>query len=122
MKLFVLKDDLDEQVRDILTEEEAHDIIEYLSNFDEKLAKNWKSRNKNNKDRLQSGNPRELCQVAKGLMRLKSRRDKPLSNSDRKQLQKALRLLAEELGRVFDEEAESMVKKLREACRDSLAA
>jgi RNA polymerase-interacting CarD/CdnL/TRCF family regulator len=55
-------------------------------------------------------------------MRLKSRRNKPLSNSDRKQLQKALRLLAEELGRVLDEEAEVMEAKLREACIDSLAA
>ena len=55
-------------------------------------------------------------------MRLKKQRKKPLSNSDRRQLQKAFRLLAEELGRVLDEEAEVMEDKLREACRDSLAA
>lgn len=122
LKLTILEKDLDEQVREILTEEEAQEIIEYLSNFDEKLAKNWKRRNRNNKDRLTSGDPRELCEVAKGLMRLKSRRKAPLSNSDRAQLQKAFRLLAEELGKVLDEEVETMEEKLREACLDSLAA
>lgn len=122
MRLSVRRDDLEDQVREILTEEEAHEIIDYLARFDEKLAKNWKKRNANNKERLTSGNPREVCQVAKGLMRLKKQRKKPLSNSDRRQLQKAFRLLAEELGRVLDEEAEVMEDKLREACRDSLAA
>ena len=122
LRLSVRRDDLEDQVREILTEEEAHEIIDYLAGFDEKLAKNWKKRNANNKERLTSGNPREVCQVAKGLMRLKKQRKKPLSNSDRRQLQKAFRLLAEELGRVLDEEAEVMEDKLREACRDSLAA
>lgn len=122
LRLSVLKRDLDDQVREILSEDEAHEVIEYLSAFDQKLAKNWKSRNRNNQERLTSGNPRELCEVAKGLMRLKKRREKPLSNSDRKQLKKAFRLLAEELGRVLDEEPETMRKKLREACIDSLAA
>ena len=122
LRLSLRRDDLEDQVREILTEEEAHEIIGYLAGFDEKLAKNWKRRNANNKDRLTSGDPREVCQVAKGLMRLKKQRKKPLSNSDRRQLQKAFRLLAEELGRVLDEEAEVMEDKLREACRDSLAA
>ena len=122
MRLSILKKDIDEHVRDIITEAEAHEIIEYLSSYDEKLAKNWKRRNHNNKERLTSGDPREICIVAKGLMELKYRRKKPLSNSDRRQLQRALRLLAEELGRVLDEEAEIMEEKLREACLDSLAA
>lgn len=122
MNLSILRSDLDDQVREILTEDEAHEIIEYLCDFDEKLAKNWKSRNANNQERLTSGDPRELCQVAKGLMRLKSNRDKPLSNTDRNQLKKALRMLAEELGRVLGEKAEVMNARLREACRDSLAA
>ncbi|HIB64910.1 MAG TPA: hypothetical protein EYO33_07325 [Phycisphaerales bacterium] len=122
LRLSILKKDIDEHVRDIITEAEAHEIIEYLSSYDEKLAKNWKRRNHNNKERLTSGDPREICIVAKGLMELKYRRKKPLSNSDRRQLQRALRLLAEELGRVLDEEAEIMEEKLREACLDSLAA
>ncbi len=122
MNLSLLKSDLDEQVREILTEDEAHEVIEYLCNFDEKLAKNWKSRNANNHERLTSGDPRELCQVAKGLIRLKFNRDKPLSNTDRGQLKQALRLLAEELARVLGEEAGVMNDRLRAACRDSLAA
>lgn len=122
LRLSVRKTDLDDQVREILTEDEAHEVIEYLSAFDDKLARNWKKRNANNKERLTSGDPRELCEVAKGLIKLRHQRQKPLSNSDRRQLRKALRLLAEELGRVLDEEAEEMEEKLREACRDSLAA
>ena len=122
LRLSILKKNLDDQVREILTEDEAHEVIEYLSSFDEKLAKNWKSRNKNNQERLNSGDPRDLCEVAKGLMRLKKRREKPLSRSDRKQLKEAFRLLAEELGRVLDEKPETMRLKLREACIDSLAA
>jgi RNA polymerase-interacting CarD/CdnL/TRCF family regulator len=117
-----MKKDLDDQVREILTEDEAHEIIEYLSSFDDKLAKNWKKRNRNNKERLTSGDPRELCAVAKGLMKLKNKRKAPLSNGDRAQLQKAFRLLAEELGRVLDEEPEIMEEKLRETCIDSIAA
>ena len=118
----MLKEDLDDQVRELLTQEEAHEVIEYLAEFDDKLAKNWKRRNSNNKDRLTSGDPRELCQVAKGLMRLRRSREKPLSYTDRGQLHQALRRLAEELGRVLDEETDLMQAKLREACIDSLAA
>lgn len=122
LNLSVLKKELHKQVREIVTEDEAFEILEYLSNFEEKLTKNWKMRNHNNKERLTSGDPRELCEVAMGLMRMKSRREKPLSRSDRKQLQEAFRLLAEELGSVLDEETPAMEYKLREACLDSLAA
>lgn len=121
LRLTIPKKDLDEHVRDILSEDEAQEVIEYLSHYDERLAKNWKSRNRNNQERLTSGDPKQLCIVAKGLIKLKKRK-KSLSNSDRKQLQRALALLAEELGRVFDEEPTVMEERLRETCLDSLAA
>ncbi len=121
LRLTLLKKDLDDQVREILSEDEALEIIEYLSDYDQKLAKNFKARNRKNQERLTSGDPRQLCAVAKGLIRLK-RRKKSLSNSDRAQLHRALQLLAEELAEVLDEEPEAMEDKIREVCRDSLAA
>lgn len=117
----VLKKNLDDQVREVLSEDEALEIIEYLSSYDQKLAKNFKARNRNNQERLTSGDPRQLCAVAKGLIRLKRSR-KSLSNSDRAQLHRALHLLAEELAAVLDEEPAAMEDKIREVCLDSLAA
>ncbi|HIB66056.1 MAG TPA: hypothetical protein EYO33_13330 [Phycisphaerales bacterium] len=122
MKLTVLKKDLDEQVREILSEEEALEILNYLGSHDETLAQNWKTRNRKNKERLTSGDPRELCTVAKGLLMLKQKKNGMLSTADRNQLQKALNLLAEELARALDEDPQNMEDKLREVCMDSMAA
>lgn len=122
MKLTLLQKDLDEQVREILSEDEAMEILNYLGDEDHKLNKNWKVRNRNNKERLTSGDPRELCIVAKGLLRLKKKKNGVLSTADRNQLQTALNLLAQELGRALDEDPSSMEDKLREVCMDSIAA
>lgn len=122
MQLTLLQKDLDEHVREILTEEEALEIINYLSQEVLELAGNWKTRNQKNKERLTSGDPKDLCVVAKGLMELKKKKNGMLSTADRSQLQKALDLLAEELGHALNEEAARMEEKLREVCLDSIAA
>lgn len=123
LKLTVGKKNLDEQIREVLDEGEAEKVLDYLGNCDTKLAKNWKTRNRNNQERITSGDPMQLCDVVRGLLMLKHKRKGDLSNSDRMQLNRALELLAEELVHALDRDSmEDMMEELRGTCRSTIAA
>jgi RNA polymerase-interacting CarD/CdnL/TRCF family regulator len=123
LKLTVGRKNLDDQIREVLDEKEAEAVMEYLANCDTKLAKNWKQRSRNNQERLTSGDPKELCDVIRGLLLLKHKRKGDLSNSDRGQLNRALEMLAEELVYALGRESvDNMVEELRETCRETIAA
>lgn len=123
LKLTVGKKNLDDQIRETLSEEEAEAVLEYLENCDTKLAKSWKKRSRNNHERLISGDPKKLCDVIRGLLLLKHKRKGDLSNSDRKHLNRALEMLAEELVHALDRESiEEMMAELRDTCNSGIAA
>ena len=123
LKLTVGRKNLDDQIREVLNEDEAETVLEYLSNCDAKLAKNWKKRSRNNQERLTSGDPMKLCDVIRGLLLLKHKRKGDLSNSDRRQLNRALELLAEELVHALGRDSlEHMMEELRETCKTTIAA
>jgi RNA polymerase-interacting CarD/CdnL/TRCF family regulator len=123
LKLIVGRKNLEEQTREVLDEKEAEAVLEYLASCETKLAKNWKKRSRNNQERLTSGDPKELCDVIRGLILLKHKRKGDLSNSDRGQLNRALEMLAEELVFALGRESiESMVEELRTTCRTTIAA
>lgn len=72
-----------------------------------------------NQERLSSGDPLELCAVAKGLIRLRSQR--PLAASDSAQLKKSLSLLAEEICVVLGGCPDQISRDLEQACLASLS-
>jgi RNA polymerase-interacting CarD/CdnL/TRCF family regulator len=65
----------------------------------------------------------KLCDVIRGLLLLKHKRKGDLSNSDRRQLNQALELLAEELVHALGRDSlENMMEELRETCKTTIAA
>lgn len=123
LKLTVGRKNLDDQIREILDEEAAKEVMDYLSTCKGKLSKNWKQRNRNNQERLTSGDPKELCVVIKGLIALKKQRGGDLSNSDRSQLNRAVEILAEELFFSLERESlDNVMEEIRHTCLQSIAA
>lgn len=122
LKLIVGRKNLETQIREILKEEEAEKIMKYLTTCETDLSTNWKTRNRNNQERLTSGDPYELCEVIKGLVALKQKRKGELSTSDKMQLNRALDLLAEELTIALEKSStEDMLAELKEASRVTAA-
>jgi RNA polymerase-interacting CarD/CdnL/TRCF family regulator len=123
LRLTVGRKNLEQQTREVLNEKEAEAVLEYLANCDVDLAQNWKLRNRNNQERLTSGDPKELCNVIRGLLMLKAKRKGDLSTGDRGQLTRALEMLAEELVHALGRDSvESMVDELRDTCNTNIAA
>ena len=123
LKLMVGRKNLNDQIREILDEDEAREVLDYLTSCTTVLSKNWKQRNKNNQERLTSGDPKDLCHLIRGLIQLKKTRGGQLSNSDRGQLNRAVDLLAEELFFALERDSvDTMMEEIRTTCRESLAA
>ncbi len=123
LKLTVGRKNLEAQIREILDEEEAKEVLEYLATSTATLSQNWKQRNRNNHERLTSGDPKELCDLIKGLTQLKKKRGGDLSNSDRTQLARAIEILAEELFFALERgSVELVMDEIRETCQNNLAA
>jgi CarD family transcriptional regulator, regulator of rRNA transcription len=120
LKLTVGRKNLDDQIREILDEDEAQEVLEYLSSCETDLSENWKKRNKNNQERLTSGDPKDLCDLIHGLIQLKKKRGGDLSNSDRSQLNRAVEILAEELFFALERESiDNVMEEIRSTCRES---
>ena len=123
LKLTVSRKNLEREIREILSEAEGEKILQHLANCEKDLSDNWKTRNRNNQERLTSGDPYELCEVIKGLSALKKKKKGELSNSDRTHLNRALEMLAEELCIALEKTStEDMMAELREACQLGSAA
>ena len=87
---------LETTVRKPLGEAKATALLEQMDEVEMVLDKNWKSRNRNNLERLSSGDPMEIFHVFQGLSAIKTQKGS-LNNSDRKMHQLSLDLLVEEL-------------------------
>lgn len=123
LELTVGRKNLDEQIREILDEQSAKEVMNYLATCEGELSKNWKLRNRNNQERLTSGDPKELCILIKGLSNLKKQRGGDLSNSDRLQLNRAVEILAEELFFALERESlDNVIDEIRDTCLHSVAA
>lgn len=107
---------LKEQVRPPVDRTEALEILDYLEDWDGHLDAQWKTRSRENQQRLESGDPYDLCHVVKGLYRHHNKNGQ-LNNGDRKHLDRSLDLLAGELACALDAEADAMAKKITARCR-----
>lgn len=92
---------LEATARKVLDSAEAKSILRYLTDSQQRLSREFKTRNRNNHQRLISGDPYQLCDVVVGLTHLRSTRGS-LSASDGEQLRRATEMLSTELGIALD--------------------
>ena len=82
-------------VRDIITSEQAVDVLRDFKECTIEFNKNWNKRYRENMEKIRSGNIYEVAHVVKSLM-IRDR-DKGLSAGERKMLISAKRILVSEL-------------------------
>ncbi len=121
LKVIVPKRELDEQVRKLMNVQEARELLSYFESCDDTVSKSWKTRTRNNHERMISGDPKELCHVVKGLLSLQKKRGQ-LANSDKQQLRRALDILGEELGATLGKDKEAMIEELESIGHTEMAA
>ncbi len=92
---------LEASARKVLDSTQASSILRYLTDSQQMLSNEFKTRNRNNHQRLISGDPYQLCDIVVGLTRLRSTRGS-LSASDGEQLRRATEMLSTELGIALD--------------------
>ncbi len=104
-------------LRRIMTEGDVEEVLDVLENgaVDEQV--NWKTRYKDNSDRMKSGSPVEVASVLKGLFYLSER--KTLSFREKRMLDRAHQLTVTEVAEVADETLEAVERKVVEALRRS---
>lgn len=104
-------------LRPIMTETDVEEVLDVLENgaVDEQI--NWKTRYKDNSDRMKNGSPVEVAGVLKGLFYLSER--KTLSFREKRMLDRAHQLTVTEVAEVADESLEAVERKVVEALRRS---
>ncbi len=104
-------------LRRIMTEGDVEEVLDVLENgaVDEQV--NWKTRYKDNSDRMKGGSPVEVAGVLKGLFYLSER--KTLSFREKRMLDRAHQLTVTEVAEVADETLEAVERKVVEALRRS---
>ena len=104
-------------LRPIMTEGDVEEVLDVLENgaVDEQI--NWKTRYKDNSDRMKSGSPVEVAGVLKGLFYLSER--KTLSFREKRMLDRAHQLTVTEVAEVAEETLEAVERKVVEALRRS---
>ncbi len=104
-------------LRPIMTESDVEEVLDELEHGAVNEQLNWKTRYKDNSDRMRSGSPVEVAGVLKGLYYLSER--KALSFREKRMLDRAHQLTVTELAEVAEETVEAVERKVREALRRS---
>lgn len=95
LMMIVRHEDLSDLVRELISSEQAKELLDHVTVWNGKPAAKWKPRAAAHQAALDSGDPFEYVKVLKVLSQLE--RDGSLSSSDRKHLSLSLCLLTEEL-------------------------
>lgn len=83
-------------LRNIITTDECHHVIESFKTLDDvEEPSNWNRRNRENLEKMKSGNVYEIAAVIKSL--LKRETQKSLSSSEKKMLGTSMQILVSEL-------------------------
>lgn len=104
-------------LRPIMTDAEVEEVMDVLENdlVNEKV--NWKTRYKDNSDRMKSGEPKRVATVLKGLFYLSQR--KTLSFREKKMLDLAHHLTVTEIAEVAEEPLDAVETKVIEVLQRS---
>ncbi len=111
-------------LRKLCTEEQLEDLFEILSNEIGKPESDWKSRYKENVNKMKSGSIFEVAEVLKNLYCLNLH--KTLSFREKKMFDRARQLVVSEIATVQDESdeqiSEDVEKMLSAACESTKAS
>ncbi|WP_297789971.1 CarD family transcriptional regulator [uncultured Anaerococcus sp.] len=100
----------DMNIRDVITKEEGDRVLRILDEDPTDMSDNWTVRYRQNQEILKTGNVYEVAEMVRNLAILD--KDKGLSTTEKKLLNRARRILASELvmaGSLKKEEAEAMI-------------
>ena len=100
----------DMNIRDVITKEEGDRVLRILDEDPTDMSDNWTVRYRQNQEILKTGNVYEVAEMVRNLAILD--KDKGLSTTEKKLLNRARRILASELvmaGSLEKEEAEKMI-------------
>ncbi len=100
-------------LRPIMTEGDVERVFDILERGPVNEHVNWKTRFKDNSDRMKSGSPMEVAGVLKGLHYLDQK--KSLSFREKRMFDRAHQLTVTELAEVADESLEDVERKVKEA-------
>ncbi len=96
-------------LREIITNDECHEVIESFKTLDEpEESTNWNRRNRENLEKMKSGNVFEIAAVIKSL--LKREMQKSLSSSEKKMLGTSMQILVSELALASNKKDEEVRK------------
>ncbi len=104
-------------LRPIMSESDVEEVLDVLEHGAVNEQLNWKTRYKDNSDRMKSGSPVEVAGVLKGLFYLSER--KTLSFREKRMLDRAHQLTVTEVAEVARETLEDVERKVVEALRRS---
>ncbi len=107
-------------LRPIMTEGDVEKVFDVLERGPVHEHVNWKTRFKDNSDRMKSGSPIEVAGVLKGLHYLDQR--KSLSFREKRMFDRAHQLTVTELAEVAEESLEDVERKVKEALARSQEA
>ena len=115
LTLTVPEGDLCNVIRCLLTPQQSLDLLEKIKNWDGQAKKQWKAREDAHKVAFDAGDPFEYAKVLKGLVKLGQAGD--LRPTDRRHLNRALDLLAAELGQTLKKTKGQIRNLIDEAAR-----
>lgn len=96
MKVMIPVDKCDEVgIRNIIEENDVDDVMDILAAPSTEMSDNWNRRNRENMERLRTGDIKEVAGVVRNLLRVE--REKPLSTGEKKMLTNARQILTSEL-------------------------
>lgn len=104
-------------LRPIMTEAEVEEVMDVLENAVVNEGINWKTRYKDNSDRMKSGAPKKVANVLKGLFYLSER--KTLSFREKRMFDRAHQLTVTEIAEVAEEPLDTVERKVIEVLRRS---
>lgn len=103
--LYVKIENGEEQMRSVITESEAGEYLEHLSEMESRYSDNDKAREKEFKEMIRSCECKQWLEMLKGILNERARRiaaGRKLSMNDEKNLQKVEKLIAGEFAVVFN--------------------
>lgn len=107
MKVMIPIDKCEEiGVRDIIGEQDIEAVFDVLRAPSTKMSDNWNRRNRENMERLKTGDIQEVAGVVRNLVRVE--KDKPLSTGEKRMLSNAKQILISELILTLNKKAEEI--------------
>jgi RNA polymerase-interacting CarD/CdnL/TRCF family regulator len=115
LSLMMRPQDLEENVRQIISDKEAKEVLKHLESCDDAMSAQWKTRTNRNESIIENGDPYELARVYKGLARMQSD-GQSLRAADRKHLQTAFEFLSDELAAALGKSENQVKRMINERC------